>query len=296
MSAIETEALSKRYADKDVLIDVSLGVEEGSIFGLLGPNGAANTTLSRNLLGLAAPSSGGGRLLSSPLPPTHATLCQIGAMVEEPAFYPWMSARRHLQVHARLANCRCSREDISQLLDRVGLADSANKAVKRFSQGMRQRLGLARALLRKPHLLVLDEPANGLDPPGIVWLRECLRELRKEGVTVLVSTHQLGEIELVCDSVAILNQGRLVETFRMSDIDTEQPAVRIVVAPSDHDAAAAVLAVHNAAPRGRGEFVVAADGPTLARLLAESGVYPISIEPERRLLERRFFESIGSPQ
>jgi ABC-2 type transport system ATP-binding protein len=294
MAAIEIDGLGKRYGDKDALIDVTLAVEEGHILGLLGPNGAGKTTLIRVLLGLAFATEGSGHLLGSSLPPDQKALAQTGAMVEEPAFYPWMTAREHLRVHALTAGSHARRPEIVALLERVGLADAATQKVGRFSQGMRQRLGLARALLREPRLLVLDEPANGLDPPGIIWLRGLLRDLAGRGVTILVSSHQLGEIERVCDDVVILNAGRVAETFRMSDVDDENRVVKITVDPKLHETAAVVLAASGAVAVQPGVFhVTDHDSAGLVRLLGEHAIYPSSVEREQPSLERRFLETIG---
>jgi len=295
MTAIETDGLGKRYGDNDCLADVTLAVEEGRILGLLGPNGAGKTTLIRLLLGLATPTSGTGQLLGSPIPPNQHALAQTGAMVEEPSFYPWMTADEHLRIHALTAGGRCPRTEIASLLDRVGLADAGKKKVKRFSQGMRQRLGLARALLRAPRLLVLDEPANGLDPSGIVWLRALIRDVAAQGTTVLVSSHQLGEIERVSDDVIILDRGRVVEAFSMSALADEPRGVTITVDLGDHEAAAAALAATDVVAARRGVFrAVGYESADLVKLLADNAVYPMAVEAEQRSLERRFLETIGS--
>lgn len=295
MAVVEVEGLGKRYGDRDALVSVSLTVEEGRVLGLLGPNGAGKTTLIRVVLGLATATTGGGRLFESPLPPNQKALARTGAMVEEPTFYPWMTAYQHLKVHALTAGRRRERSVIAALLERVGLGDVGSMKVKGFSQGMRQRLGLARALVSDPRLLVLDEPANGLDPSGVIWLRGFLRELADLGTTVLVSSHQLGEIERVCDDVVILNAGRVADAFRVSDVSAEPRTVTITVRPEDRDAAAAALAACGAVETEPSVFrVTAKDGAALGRLLSEHGIYPTALDPERPSLERRFLETIAN--
>lgn len=294
MAVVEVEGLGKRYGDTDALVAVSLAVNEGSVLGLLGPNGAGKTTLIRVLLGLAAPTSGCGRILGSPIPPNRKALAVTGAMVEEPSFYPWMTARQHLKVHALTAGTRRSAAQIGALLASVDLADAATRKVKTFSQGMRQRLGLARALVTNPQLLVLDEPANGLDPSGIIWLRRLLRQLADDGKTVLVSSHQLGEIERVCDDVVILSAGRVADAFRMSEVNAEEEAVLVTVRPEDSEAAGAVLEACSALEMKPGVFVVKGrESADLVRLLAERSIYPTAVKAEQRSLEQRFLETIG---
>lgn len=294
MAVIEVEGLGKRHGDTDALVAVSLAVEEGRVLGLLGPNGAGKTTLIRVLLGLADATSGSGRICGSPIPPDQRTLACIGAVVEEPTFYPWMTASQHLKVHALTAGRRRGAAEIVALLESVELSDVAAKKVKTFSQGMRQRLGLARALVTDPQLLVLDEPANGLDPSGIIWLRGFLRELADRGATVLVSSHQLGEIERVCDEVVILSHGRVADAFCMSDVDTDSNAVVISVKPEDREAVGAALQAYDAVEAEPGVFRVRGqESADLVRLLSENAVYPTAVSGERPSLERRFLEAIG---
>lgn len=294
MAVVEVESLGKRYGDSAALVAVSLAVEEGRVLGLLGPNGAGKTTLIRVLLGLAAATSGCGHIFGSPIPPNQRALARTGAMVEEPSFYPWMTASRHLKVHALTAGKRRSAAEIAALLESVELSAVGAKKVKAFSQGMRQRLGLARALVTDPRLLVLDEPANGLDPSGIIWLRGFLRELADRGTTILVSTHQLGEIERVCDEVVILSAGRVADAFHMSDMNAESGAVIISVKPEDREAAAAALQACATEEIRPGVFRVTGKGSAdLVRLLSEHAIYPTAVDAERPSLERRFLETIG---
>jgi ABC-type multidrug transport system ATPase subunit len=281
MSIVECEELTKRYDRQCALDRFTLTVEEGEILGLLGPNGAGKTTLFRLLLGLARPDSGTAKIMGEAIPPPHSVLSRVGAMIEEPAFYGWMSAMEQLRVHSLTGRVRLSEAQIEAALERVGLADARRKRVKKYSQGMRQRLGLARALLHDPKLLVLDEPANGLDPAGIAWLRQLLRELGSSGVTILVSSHQLGEIEKVCSRVAILDRGHLIQLNDVDTIRNSDYALRVVVRPEDAEGALGVLQRFKSHSVDSTTFIVEnASGRDVTEALARS-------------LEKRFLEITG---
>jgi ABC-2 type transport system ATP-binding protein len=208
MAVIEVHGLTKRYGDVLAVDDLSFTVEEGVVTGFLGPNGAGKTTTLRMLLGLVTPTTGtvtiGGRPYRElPEPARH-----VGAVLESSAFHPGRRARDHLRVLATAAGIPMGRVD--DVLAEVGLTDAAGRRVKGFSLGMRQRLGLATALLGDPRVLVLDEPANGLDPEGVHWLRRFVRSFAARGGTVLVSSHLLAEVALSVDEVVIISGGRLV--------------------------------------------------------------------------------------
>ncbi len=208
-AAIHTVQLTKRYDSMTVVDHLDLRVEVGEIFGFLGPNGAGKTTTMRMLLGLIAPTSGSARILgmdiTTDLP---AILARTGSMIEEPAFYPFLSGRDNLRAMARLSGV--SEDVVPHVLQRVDLAKAADKRFKAYSMGMKQRLALGAALLTNPDILILDEPANGLDPAGIVEMRDLMRDLKAEGRTVLISSHVLHEVEQICDRIAIVNGGRIV--------------------------------------------------------------------------------------
>jgi ABC-2 type transport system ATP-binding protein len=207
--AIRCQGLSKRYGSTVAVDGLDLAVEAGQVFGFLGPNGSGKTTTMRMLLGLVRPTSGRAWLNGSVLPDPDG-LHRVGAIIEEPAFYPWLSGHRNLEVLA-LSGPPLPRADaVERALERVGLGPVARRKLKAYSQGMRQRLGLAAALLRDPALLLLDEPTNGMDPGGIRELRSLLRTLADGGATVFLSSHLLGEVEQVCDRIAMLHAGRLV--------------------------------------------------------------------------------------
>jgi ABC-2 type transport system ATP-binding protein len=208
MAVITVQGLTKRFGDVLAVDRLDFGVEEGTVTGFLGPNGAGKTTTLRMLLGLVAPTSGSATVGGRPYRELPDPLRRVGAVLEAGGFHPGRTARDHLRVLATAAGLAQGRVD--QVLDQVGLAGAAGRRVGGFSLGMRQRLGLASALLGDPEVLVLDEPANGLDPEGVRWLRGLVRGLAAEGRTVLVSSHLLAEVAQTVDQVVIIDRGRLV--------------------------------------------------------------------------------------
>ena len=243
--AIRTTGLTKRFRGGQVAVDhVDLAVPEGSVFGFLGPNGSGKTTTIRMLLGLITPTAGEFELLGTRMPQASATvLPRVGALVEGPAFYPYLSGRANLSrldAGDRTVSGRTSRARIDHALERVGLSAAAEKRYRNYSLGMRQRLGLASALLRPRDLLVLDEPTNGLDPQGTREVRTLVRELAAEGSTVFLSSHLLSEIEQVCSHVAVMSRGRLVTQGPLDELrGATEKRVRVVT--SHLDAARGVL-------------------------------------------------------
>jgi ABC-2 type transport system ATP-binding protein len=295
MVAVECSHLTKVYGDMPAVDDLSFSVEEGEVFGFLGPNGAGKTTTIRMLLGLSRPDGGGARIFDSPVPAPPAVLSRVGALVEEPAFYSWMTPIRHLTVLDRSGHVSVGRAGVMAALERVDLEHAGGKRIAKLSQGMRQRLGLAAALLNAPDLLILDEPANGLDPAGIGWLRELIGEVARAGASVLLSSHQLGEIERVCDRVAILDRGRLVETGPIDQVGEARSRVRVTVRAENHEAALGALARFSVTDGHAGLiFVADADVPHVAKALADRGLFPEAIAREQSSLEQRFLELTGA--
>src|SRR5437763_12884995 len=204
--AIETHGLSKQFGQRKAVDGLTMSIPAGTIAGFVGPNGAGKTTTIRLLLGLVRPNAGSAMILGHPLTHPERYLPRVGALIEAPAFYPSLSGRTNLEVLAHLGGHPRSRVD--QVLEIVELSDRAKDPVGKYSQGMKQRLGVAMALLPDPDLLILDEPANGLDPLGIIGMRGLLRRLREQGKTIFLSSHLLGELEQVADWLVMLHQGK----------------------------------------------------------------------------------------
>jgi len=207
VNAISAEGLTKRYGSTAAVDAVTFSVEQGEIVGFLGPNGAGKTTTLRMLAGLVKPTAGSGTILGEPVP--GPTLSNVGTMIEEPSFYPYLTGRSNLK-HAALLHGNVPLSRIDETLAFVHMQDAADKKVKAYSQGMRQRLALARALLWRPRVLLLDEPTNGLDPAGIAEVREALRAVAASGTTVLISSHILAEIEKLVDRILAIDKGVLL--------------------------------------------------------------------------------------
>ncbi|WP_410676248.1 ATP-binding cassette domain-containing protein [Amycolatopsis sp. cmx-4-68] len=225
---VETTALTKRYGTAAAVEDLDLSVPAGEVYGFLGPNGAGKTTTLRMLLGLVRPTSGRVRLFGAE--PGGESLARVGALIEGPAFYPYLSGRANLRILADHAGVRRTRVD--GVLDVVSLTDRAKDRYSTYSLGMKQRLGLAAALLKDPELVVLDEPTNGLDPAGMADMRVTLRKLAAGGCTVLLSSHLLAEVEQICDRVGVLDHGRLVAEATVEELRAGG-ALRVVADPVD---------------------------------------------------------------
>jgi ABC-type multidrug transport system ATPase subunit len=301
-TAIRTEGLTKRFGAVEAVRDLDLEVREGDLFGFLGPNGSGKTTTVRMLLGLVFPTAGRVELLGQPMPRAgRAALARVGSLVEGPAFYPHLSGRTNLSLFdaAGPGGARASRRRrIVEALERVGLDTVGRRPVKAYSTGMKQRLGLAAALLRSPRLLVLDEPTNGLDPQGMREIRDLLAELVAAGTTVFLSSHLLAEVELICTRAAIVNRGRLVAQDRVEALLA--PTGRVRVSTPDPARAAELAAglpgVELGERRGDG-LVVHLDGTqpeALNRRLVAGGVPVRELVVERPSLEDVFLALTGS--
>jgi ABC-type multidrug transport system ATPase subunit len=242
--AIETTALTKRFGRQTVVDDLALSVPRGSVFGFLGPNGSGKTTTIRMLLGLSQASAGEIRVLGHQMPQRlGSVLPQVGALIEGPGFYPFLSGAanlRRLDSADGFAVSRTRAARVTQALDRVGLGHAADKKVRAYSLGMKQRLGIANALLAPRDLIVLDEPTNGLDPQGTREVRSLIRSLAYEGTSVFVSSHLLAEIEQMCTHAAVMRAGRLVAQGTLDDLRSTG-TTRVSVTTPDADAAARVM-------------------------------------------------------
>ncbi|CAN5810426.1 ABC transporter ATP-binding protein [soil metagenome] len=284
---IRTQRLTKRYGSVLAVDEVDLDVREGDIYGFLGANGSGKTTTVRVLLGLVLATSGSVQLLERPMPRSAAAvLPHVGALVEGPAAYGHLSGRANLALvdaSGRGGDRRSRRRRIAAVLEQVGLDTVGRRPVRAYSLGMRQRLGLAAALLRTPRLLVLDEPTNGLDPQGIREIRELMVELNRRGSTIFLSSHLLAEVEQLCTRVGVLDRGRLVLQDQLADL--QAPTGRTVVRTPDVAAARALL-------DGRSEvhgdrlLVHGVDAAMLNAELVAAGVRVAELGPERRSLEQ----------
>lgn len=292
------DSVSKSFGRNLALDDLSLEVPEGTVCGLLGPNGSGKTTAIRVLLGLTKLDQGRADLLgSSPgRPGFTAAVRQTGSLIEGPALYGRATARRNMEIQAATLGMRDARNEIDQLLALVGLSERADTSARGFSLGMKQRLGIAISLLNNPRLVILDEPTNGLDPSGIVEIRELIKRLPDRGVTVLVSSHLLSEVQLMCDRVTIITKGRLVADGTMEEVLSSAgggEGYRVYVRISEAETAAAALrrAGLEVEDRGEGSLVARgqiADDSEITRILAESGIWLRGLMRERPDLERVF--------
>jgi ABC-2 type transport system ATP-binding protein len=292
--AIRLENISKTFGrgkrQVHAVRNVSFTVQAGQVYGLLGPNGAGKTTLIRLLLGLLSPTNGCALIYGQDVQTHHAVLKRVGAIVEGATAYPFLSGYGNLEVMARTSG-QYDRARIDALLKQVGLQERAKQRVRGYSLGMKQRLGLAEALLHDPDLLILDEPTNGLDPAGIQEFRQFARDLvDKHGKTVCVSSHMLNEVEQVCDRVAIIHKGELLREGAVAELLSLQTQVRLLVSPrekalntlhghwpvsADDDGALTVQASHE-------------DIPHVVRMLVEQAIDIYEVSPQRQTLEEYF--------
>ena len=285
---VQTNGLTKRYGERASVQDLTMTVRRGEVYGFLGPNGAGKTTTLRMMLGLIEPTAGTAVVVGH-APGDPAGLAQVGALVESPAFYPYLSGRANLDVLARYSELPRTR--IGEVLDVVDLTDRADDGFKTYSLGMKQRLGVAAALLKDPELLILDEPTNGLDPKGMADMRDLVRRLGSGRTSVLLSSHLLGEIEHICDRVGVIRDGRLVAE---GTVDELRGASGLVVRAEPLDRAVGVLDRVYGAERSHqvgGEILLRADpadAPDVARELVAAGIDILSLEPRQRTLEQVF--------
>ena len=289
MPAISAINLTKRYGRKAAVNDMNFEIQQGEIVGFLGPNGAGKTTTLRMLAGLIRPSSGQTRILDGRTP--GPTLREVGTMIEEPSFYPYMTGRSNLK-HISLLHGGVSEARIDEVLRFVRMENAAGKKLSAYSQGMRQRLGLARALLWRPKILLLDEPTNGLDPVGIAEIRENLRRTAQEGVTILISSHILAEIEKLVERVLVVERGELLfdGPLRKLTQHLDEAAITYQLEATDADALRGALEGFgypiSKLETGRLRATVPQnDTPTLLSRLAERGVQVLEARREEDTLE-----------
>ena len=294
---IETKGLTKRYGSGVVAVDsVDMTVRRGEVYGFLGPNGAGKTTTLRMLVGLIRPNSGWASVAGNE-PGKPAGLARIGSLIEQASFYPYLSGRNNLKVVADYAGV--AHERVDAVLDEVDLLDAANRRFSTYSTGMKQRLGVAAALMKKPELLILDEPTNGLDPQGMAEMRMLIRRLGQGEHTVLVSSHLLGEVEQICDRVGVISHGRLV---RESTVRELRGSAALLVRARPSDVARQMLAEMfgpEAVGQVDGALRVSTDLEHSAELnarLAKAGVAVSELRPIQKSLEEVFFQLTGEEQ
>ena len=299
---IEATGLKKAYRGRPAVDGIDLLVRSGEIYGFLGPNGAGKTTTLRMLLGLIRPDSGTIRLFGrNPQEDELAARAGVAGIIEEPRLYTYISGRRNLQLLASYDRSGAGQEVIDRALDLVELRDRAGDRVSEYSQGMRQRLGIAACLVRQPRLMLLDEPANGLDPAGIRFLRELLRNLAENGMTVFLSSHLLAEVQELCERVAIISSGRIVYEGSLGELRA-RAGRRYRLSVTDRargmSLSAATAGISDVAMAGdQIEFAVDGDDALLrlTRSLSEAGVAIRALVPEQLTLERVFFELTERP-
>jgi ABC-2 type transport system ATP-binding protein len=298
--AIETNHLGKNYGDVHAVADLSLRVAEGEIYAFLGLNGAGKTTTIRMLLGMIKPTSGSARVLDTPVRPgSREPWAQVGYMVEIPRAYPELSVRENLEAARRL-HPGTPRQAVERSIEQLGLGEYANRRAGTLSQGNAQRLGLAKALLHSPRLVMLDEPANGLDPAGIVEIRELLLRLaREQGVTVFMSSHILAEVSRLAQRIGIIHQGRLIQELDVDQLDRNRRR-RLVVCVRETAAAQQALAAAGQPARLMPDSSLQLSGAgalerpeEISSLLVRAGAPPRKLVVEEEELEPYFLRLVG---
>jgi ABC-2 type transport system ATP-binding protein len=297
--AIETRGLCKVFGNKVAVSDLTLTVERGEVFGFLGPNGAGKTTSVKMLLHLITPSSGQGRLFGQPLSDPHVR-SRVGFLPEHFRFHDWLTAQEFLTLHADLYHMPrpAAQKRITELLELVGLTPHASKKLREFSKGMLQRVGLAQALLNRPDLVILDEPTSGLDPVGRRLVRDIIRDLHAQGITVFLNSHLLSEVEITCDRVAFIKHGEVVRISPLKGLVEGELSVEI---------RARSLTAEVVMGLSRWSGNVRQDGerisltlpsetvlPQINRYLVEQGVDVYALRPEHVSLEDLFIQIVGT--
>lgn len=290
---IQTFELSKHFREVRAVDQVSISVERGQVFGFLGPNGSGKTTTIGMLMGIITPTAGSFNLFGASDPKGHlAARARVGATLETPNFYPYLSGRDNLQVAATIKGVGDDR--IDECLDIVGLGDRGKHRFRTYSLGMKQRLALAATMLNDPELVILDEPANGLDPQGMKEVRDIIRILAGRGKTIFLSSHLLWEVERMCSHVAIVRKGRVVKSGTVAEIVSEQ--VKVLVRVEDTGALEAALADYaeatavRATDEGTVVSLTSEDVAALNRYLAERGIYVSHLARHQQTLEDAFIE------
>jgi len=307
MRALETRGLTKDYPTgsllqkmKRALHPLDLEVEEGETFGLIGPNGAGKTTTLKLLLGLVFPTGGEARIMGRPLGDPEVKQ-QIGYLPEQPYFYDYLTGRELLNYFGQLFGLSRQERDVRsrELLEKTGMTDAADVPLRKYSKGMTQRLGIAQALVNRPRLVFLDEPMSGLDPVGRREISHLIRELHDSGTTVFFCSHILSDVEQLCDRVAILNRGKLIEAGRLTDIiDVSLHAVEVVVEGLSPELEKRIAAsFREIRPHGPRSHISFPDIPSFEKalpVLIEGGAHLVSVNPVKETLEDHFFREVNA--
>jgi ABC-2 type transport system ATP-binding protein len=296
-TAISVSDLSKKYEDRLAVSHINFEVPMGTVCGFVGPNGSGKTTTMRMLLGLITPTTGQGHILGEPIEQPEKYLSRVGAMIEGPAFYPALSGHENLMVLARLGGFPVER--VQTLLEKVGLGERGKSKYKTYSLGMKQRLGIAAALLPNPKLLMLDEPTNGLDPEGIQEVRALLRDLANDGTTVFVSSHLLSELEIISDYIVMLRKGEIVFAGPIGELMTKQQPT-IIAKSLQHNDLAKIVEIaessgHHAVIRNDSVHILAPMewAAVLNKAAFDAGITLAQLAPQLPNLEETFFEMTG---
>jgi ABC-2 type transport system ATP-binding protein len=295
--ALEVRGLTKRFKGDVLAVDhVDFSVEHGQVCGLLGPNGAGKTTTLRMMLGLIQPDAGSASVLGHEMRPSHPVLSRVGTLIERPGFVPHLTGMANLRLFWRAGGESWPSPHLDQALDVAGLGSAVDRKVKGYSQGMRQRLGIAQALLGRPEVLVLDEPTNGLDPQEMREMRRLIREMAGEGVTVLLSSHLLAEVEQVCSHVVVMDKGRLVSSGTVHDLVGQGSGVYIEVDDSTKavEVLSALAGVTSVVADGSG-LTVEVDGIPRSMLVKAlvRGRVGVETVTTRNRLEDAFLDLLG---
>jgi len=294
---VETHSLTKRYGSGVLAVDsVDMSVRRGEVYGFLGPNGAGKTTTLRMLVGLIRPTSGTATVAGH-APGDPAGLAKIGSLIESPGFYPYLSGRENLRVVANLAGVNHKR--VEEILDMVELGSRAGRKFSTYSTGMKQRLGVAAAVLKDPELLILDEPTNGLDPQGMAEMRKLIKDIGQGDRTVMLSSHLLGEVEQICDRVGVISNGHLVKQATVQELLGEK-GVTVRAEPSDKASEVLTKMFGPASVvREDGYFHLKTDpsrSMEINRQLTTAGIGVSELRPFERSLEEVFFQLTGEKQ
>ena len=299
MNVLEVKGLKKRLGKREIIKGINFSVKDGEIFGFLGPNGAGKTTTIRMLVGLIAPNEGEIKICGKDVQKEkEEALKNVGAVVENPELYKYLSGRENLMQIARIR--KVSKEEVEELIELVGLKDRIDDKVKKYSLGMKQRLGLAAALIVEPKLLILDEPTNGLDPSGIIDFREVVKKAAKEkGMAVFISSHILSEVQNLCDRVAFTNGGviKSVEDIHDNTMDTELDSLTLIVSSNEEEAVKILKnidLVKSASVIDEEIHLIIKSGKTseLLKILLEKNIRVEEIFKNRKGLEQRYMELV----